>query len=58
MGSSMMLEVERLLQSAGCPKINLKIRDTNAEAIGFYSALGYRRDEVRYLSTSPSNVSR
>ena len=46
LGRSMMLEVERLLHSAGCPKINLQIRDTNAEAIGFYSALGYRRDDV------------
>jgi ribosomal protein S18 acetylase RimI-like enzyme len=42
----MMREVERLLHSAGCPKINLQIRDTNAEAMAFYSALGYKRDEV------------
>jgi uncharacterized protein (DUF433 family) len=27
-------------------EINLQIRDTNTEAIGFYSALGYERDEV------------
>jgi ribosomal protein S18 acetylase RimI-like enzyme len=46
LGRSMMREVERLLHSAGCPKINLQIRDTNAEAMAFYSALGYKRDEV------------
>ena len=46
LGRRMMGEVERLLHSAGCPKINLLIRDTNAEALAFYSALGYTRDEV------------
>jgi ribosomal protein S18 acetylase RimI-like enzyme len=46
LGRRMMREVERLLHSAGCPKINLQVRDTNAEAMGFYSALGYRRDDV------------
>ncbi len=46
LGRCMMGEVERLLHSAGCPKINLQVRDTNAEALGFYSALGYTRDEV------------
>jgi ribosomal protein S18 acetylase RimI-like enzyme len=37
-GRSMMREVERLLQAAGCPKVNLQVRDTNADALGFYSA--------------------
>lgn len=46
LGRSMMREVERLLHSAGCPKVNLQIRNANVEAIGFYSALGYQRDEV------------
>ena len=46
LGRGMMCEVERLLHSAGCPKINLQIRDTDAEALGFYAALGYTRDEV------------
>jgi ribosomal protein S18 acetylase RimI-like enzyme len=46
LGRRMMSEVERLLHLAGCPKINLQVRDTNAAALGFYSALGYTRDEV------------
>jgi ribosomal protein S18 acetylase RimI-like enzyme len=46
LGRRMMGAVERLLHSAGCPKINLQVRATNAEALGFYSALGYTRDEV------------
>lgn len=27
-------------------RASLQIRDTNADAFGFYSALGYTRDEV------------
>lgn len=46
LGRSMMREVERLLHAAGCPKVNLQVRGNNAEALGFYSALGYSRDDV------------
>jgi ribosomal protein S18 acetylase RimI-like enzyme len=45
-GRAMMHEVERLLRDAGCPKVNLQVRDANADALAFYSALGYARDEV------------
>lgn len=38
---AMMQEVERLIQNKGCPKINLQVRDTNAEVINFYQAIGY-----------------
>jgi ribosomal protein S18 acetylase RimI-like enzyme len=41
-----MAEAERLLQEAGCPKINLQIRATNPEVVAFYRRIGYRVDEV------------
>jgi ribosomal protein S18 acetylase RimI-like enzyme len=39
-------EAERLLRSAGCPKINLQVRTTNRDVIAFYERLGYTADEV------------
>jgi ribosomal protein S18 acetylase RimI-like enzyme len=39
-------EAERLLRAAGCPKINLQVRDSNHRAIEFYRKLGYSVDEV------------
>jgi ribosomal protein S18 acetylase RimI-like enzyme len=45
-GRAMMHEAERLLRDAGCPKVNLQVRDANTDALAFYSALGYTRDEV------------
>ena len=39
-------EAERLLRAAGCPKINLQVRATNAGVIEFYRRLGYVVDEV------------
>jgi ribosomal protein S18 acetylase RimI-like enzyme len=45
-GRAMMGEVERLLRAAGCPKVNLQVRDANANALAFYSALGYAQDQV------------
>ncbi len=41
-----MAEAERLLREAGCPKINLQIRETNREVIRFYERIGYRVDPV------------
>ena len=35
---------EALLLKAGCPKLNLQVRETNAQALGFYEALGYKID--------------
>ena len=37
----MMLEVERRLAAAGCPKLNLQVRSSNPDVIEFYRALGY-----------------
>lgn len=36
--------VEALLRERGCPKLNLQVRNDNAEALGFYAALGYGQD--------------
>ena len=45
-GELLMSEVECRLAKMGCPKINLQIRSTNEQAIGFYRHLGYVVDEV------------
>jgi ribosomal protein S18 acetylase RimI-like enzyme len=46
LGRSLLEEAERLLREAGCPKVNLQLRVGNGEALGFYEALGYTRDDV------------
>ena len=43
---ALMREAERLLTAAGCPKINLQIRTSNASVIAFYEAIGYAQDDV------------
>ena len=43
---ALMREAERLLEAAGCPKINLQIRTSNASVIEFYKAIGYAQDDV------------
>ncbi len=43
---TLMREAERLLGAAGCPKINLQIRTTNASVVEFYKAIGYAQDDV------------
>ena len=45
-GSRLMAEAERLLEQAGCPKINLQVRSENADVIAFYRARGYAVDDV------------
>lgn len=42
--SQLMQHGEEILLAIGCPKINLQVRETNAEALGFYEALGYKVD--------------
>ncbi len=39
-------EAERLLQEAGCPKVNLQIRSANSAVISFYQRVGYLTDDV------------
>ena len=43
---TLMREAERLLAAAGCPKINLQVRTSNAQVIAFYQAIGYGQDDV------------
>ena len=44
--AQLMQESERILQKAGCPKINLQIRTSNSDVIEFYKAIGYSIDDV------------
>ncbi len=46
LGRAMMAEAERLLRGAGCPKINLQIRNSNGTAMDFYRAIGFDVDDV------------
>ena len=41
-----MNQAENRLRAAGCPKINLQIRETNTEVIQFYQNIGYAKDPV------------
>jgi ribosomal protein S18 acetylase RimI-like enzyme len=43
---TIVVEAERLLLEAGCPKINLQIRTSNHGVIEFYRRLGYSVDDV------------
>jgi ribosomal protein S18 acetylase RimI-like enzyme len=43
---AIVVEAERLLREAGCPKINLQIRTSNHGVIEFYRRLGYSVDDV------------
>jgi len=45
-GRRIMEEAENRMRSAGCPKINLQVRETNQEVIQFYTRIGYTRDPV------------
>jgi ribosomal protein S18 acetylase RimI-like enzyme len=45
-GRRMMEEAEALLRVAGCPKINLQVRSTNAAVIEFYKRIGFKIDDV------------
>ncbi|MBU0982628.1 MAG: GNAT family acetyltransferase [candidate division Zixibacteria bacterium] len=45
-GRIMMEAVEQRLKAMGCPKINLQVRESNAEVIRFYEDIGYKNDRV------------
>ncbi len=45
-GRGIMDIAETRLRAAGCPKINLQVRGTNADVIAFYGKLGYKIDDV------------
>jgi len=44
LGRALMAAVETRLRAVGCPKINLQIREDNAEARSFYERLGFSVD--------------
>ncbi|HSV15146.1 MAG TPA: GNAT family acetyltransferase [Tepidisphaeraceae bacterium] len=46
LGRALMAEAERVLRAAGCPKINLQVRSSNAAVIAFYVAIGFAQDDV------------
>jgi ribosomal protein S18 acetylase RimI-like enzyme len=54
----MVSEVERRLRASGCPKINLQVRSDNADAVGFYRAIGYSQDDVISLGKRLENDDR
>lgn len=43
---AMLRAAEAGLLALGCPKVNLQIRSSNTEAIGFYRRIGYLQDDV------------
>jgi ribosomal protein S18 acetylase RimI-like enzyme len=45
-GTMLMAEAERRLALLGCPKVNLQVRTSNSQAVGFYQRLGYTADET------------
>jgi ribosomal protein S18 acetylase RimI-like enzyme len=50
LGRRMMVDAERWLRDRGVVKLNLMVRHTNSEAIGFYERLGYEDAEVTVLA--------
>jgi len=42
---ALMQRAEALLLEAGCPKLNLQVRGSNKEALGFYERLGYATED-------------
>lgn len=56
LGRRMMTAAEDWLRDAGAPKIQVMVRDGNAEAIAFYEAIGLARQPVvtlgRFLDAS------
>ena len=42
----LMTRGEALLIAAGCPKLNLQLRTSNADVVNFYERIGYGRDDT------------
>ncbi len=45
-GRVLMQEAEERLLALGCPKVNIQVRSSNQEALGFYKSIGYLQDEA------------
>jgi ribosomal protein S18 acetylase RimI-like enzyme len=50
LGRRMMQESESWLRARGAVKLNLMVRHSNAEALGFYQRLGYQDAGVTVLA--------
>jgi len=46
LGRQLVEAAELRLRAAGCPKVNLQVRRTNAGVIEFYRRIGYAEDDV------------
>lgn len=46
LGRLLVQAAEAALDRLGCPKVNLQVRQTNAEAVAFYQRIGYQVDPV------------
>jgi ribosomal protein S18 acetylase RimI-like enzyme len=44
-GAALMSRAEALLAERGCPKLNLQVRASSPEAVGFYERLGFAVEE-------------
>jgi ribosomal protein S18 acetylase RimI-like enzyme len=44
-GAALLRRAEELLAELGCPKLNLQVRASSPQAVGFYEKLGYRVEE-------------
>ena len=49
-GRVLMAACEEWLVARGVPKLNLMIRGSNEEAVGFYAALGYAAEDRVIMS--------
>ena len=45
-GTALMAAAEEALRRAGCPKINLQVRASNAAVIAFYERMGFATETV------------
>ena len=45
-GRALVEHVETALHALGCPKVNLQVRSSNAQAVEFYAHLGYEIDDT------------
>ena len=57
-GTALMRRVESDLARIGCPKLNLQVRGTNVEAVGFYESLGYATEDRISMGKKLEEVSR
>ena len=50
LGQAFMTAAENWLRDRGCRKIELMVRNTNDDVIGFYEAIGYGQEPMAVLS--------